>query len=200
MSKLLVMFSGGIDSTGALYKALKEYKHLKVYAHHVHLINSKNRYKPEALACKNICNYLRDNGFEFEYDESTVDLSIRYFDPDILFSIAGLIVRSDKLIKYITTGCVSTDVGVMAEPDYMGRLEKVFSEIVSFDGEDRKVENLRVVKHMTKREVWESMPPDLRNLTWSCRLPIEKNGNFFPCSKSQCNPCKLLNKLKIEKS
>ena len=55
---ILVMFSGGLDSTTALYKLLKETKH-NIFVHHIILKDRSNRWKHELQACKNIVSYLK---------------------------------------------------------------------------------------------------------------------------------------------
>ena len=45
--------------------------------------------------------------------------------------------------------------------------------------------------HMKKFEVWNMMPQDLRQLTWSCRTPIYEFGEI-----KQCNSCKTCIELK----
>ena len=44
--KTVVLWSGGVDSTGALYKILKDYDD-DVVAHHIHFMNYQNRWKAE---------------------------------------------------------------------------------------------------------------------------------------------------------
>ena len=44
--KTVVLWSGGVDSTGALYRILKDYDD-DVVAHHIHFKNYQNRWKAE---------------------------------------------------------------------------------------------------------------------------------------------------------
>ena len=40
---------------------------------------------------------------------------------------------------------------------------------------------------MTKKEIFETLPEDLRKLTWSCRTPIYKEEDIKMCKK--CKTC-----------
>ena len=40
------------------------------------------------------------------------------------------------------------------------------------------------------KEIFDTLPEDLRNLTWSCRTPIYNNGIPIKCNK--CPTCKEL--------
>jgi len=56
---VLVMFSGGLDSTTALYKLLKETDY-NIYVHHVLLKDTTSRWKYENKACHQILTYLKN--------------------------------------------------------------------------------------------------------------------------------------------
>lgn len=75
---ILVMFSGGLDSTTSLYKLLKETTH-NIYVHHIILKDNSDRWKTELHSTNNILNYLR-NIRNFDYSESTVDLNLNAID------------------------------------------------------------------------------------------------------------------------
>ncbi len=46
---------------------------------------------------------------------------------------------------------------------------------------------IKPIVHMTKQEILEDIPVELKNLTWSCRLPQKIGGEFIPCG--QCHTC-----------
>lgn len=77
---ILVMFSGGLDSTTALYKLLKETNH-NIYAHHIILKDKSDRWKYELKASRDIIKYLK-NIRPFDYSESTVDLKLNSKDEN----------------------------------------------------------------------------------------------------------------------
>jgi 7-cyano-7-deazaguanine synthase in queuosine biosynthesis len=43
------------------------------------------------------------------------------------------------------------------------------------------------VYHATKRELAASLPPELVELTWSCRRPVRRGGDWVPCGA--CKAC-----------
>ena len=107
---ILVMFSGGLDSTTALCKLLKETKH-NIYVHHIILKDNSNRWKDELTATHIIIKYLNKIR-PFEYSESTVDLRLnsidikggsRHDDISTIIFIANQIctIESYKKIDYI---------------------------------------------------------------------------------------------------
>jgi tRNA U34 2-thiouridine synthase MnmA/TrmU len=49
--RMIVMWSGGIDSTFKLAYLLKETEY-QIHAHHVHIINREGRSKQEQAACR----------------------------------------------------------------------------------------------------------------------------------------------------
>ena len=107
---ILVMFSGGLDSTTALYKLLKETNH-NIYVHHIILKDNSNRWNDELTATNNIISYLKKIR-SFDYSESTVDLKLnaldlkggsRHDDISTIIFIANQIctIESYKKIDYI---------------------------------------------------------------------------------------------------
>lgn len=55
--KILLMFSGGLDSTGVFWKLIQEKEELHV--HHLYLVNKENRAKAEDKAVKDIVDYMK---------------------------------------------------------------------------------------------------------------------------------------------
>lgn len=107
---VLVMLSGGLDSTSSLYNLIKETNY-NVYVHHVILKDATDRWKDEIQACNKIVNYLKLIR-NFDYSESTFELNLNsmdkfggYRDDDnttILFIASKIFsVESYKEIDYI---------------------------------------------------------------------------------------------------
>jgi 7-cyano-7-deazaguanine synthase in queuosine biosynthesis len=46
------------------------------------------------------------------------------------------------------------------------------------------------LKDMNKQQIWDSVPPELAKISWSCRKPKIVNGQPTPCMK--CHACKSL--------
>lgn len=75
---VLVMFSGGLDSTTALYKLLKDTDY-NIYVHHVLLKDTTSRWKYENKACHQILTYLK-NIRNFNYSQSEFFLPMNSYD------------------------------------------------------------------------------------------------------------------------
>ena len=75
---ILVMFSGGLDSTTSLYKLLKYTNH-NIYAHHIKLKDNSNRWVSESLACDKMIIYLK-NIRDFNYTQSEFYLPLNSTD------------------------------------------------------------------------------------------------------------------------
>jgi len=93
--RMIVMWSGGIDSTFKLAYLLKETEY-QVHAHHVNIVNHEGRARAERAACIVLRRKLKALR-EFAYTESTVDHSEHEkipFDMAIVAFEAGVVARS----------------------------------------------------------------------------------------------------------
>jgi hypothetical protein len=93
--RMIVMWSGGIDSTFRLASLLKETEY-QVHAHHVHIVNREGRCQAEHAACTALRSKLKAiRGFA--YTESRIDHSQHDrlpFDMAIVAFEAGVVARS----------------------------------------------------------------------------------------------------------
>jgi tRNA(Ile)-lysidine synthase TilS/MesJ len=66
---ILCMFSGGVDSTGALFRLLthRDYRSFSIHVHHIHLLNIERRALAEKQACQGILQVFKDMGLAFDY-------------------------------------------------------------------------------------------------------------------------------------
>ena len=182
MSKILLMFSGGLDSTAVFYKLIKENKSL--YVHHMHLINKENRMEAESIAVKKVCDYMKQFG-NFIYSESHHDLpAFRknfMWDSDLYNFMAGSICKSLSDVEFVALGMTKSDLSPSVS-DRANRGTKIFE---SFGSSAKKI---YPIIEMTKKEIYDYLPEDLRQLTWSCRTPIYENGTILECNK--CKTCR----------
>lgn len=181
---ILLMFSGGLDSTGVFYKLIKEKE--KLHVHHMNLINKENRCEAEKIAVKRICEYMKNIG-EFDYSESThemptINKSFAY-DSDLYNLVAGSICSCNPKIKFVALGLTKSDLSSSVS-NRITRGNKIFE---SFNTNAKKTYPL---VDKTKKEIYDNLPKELINLTWSCRTPIYNNG-IHKCGK--CKSCKEFN-------
>jgi 7-cyano-7-deazaguanine synthase in queuosine biosynthesis len=203
-SNTLLMFSGGLDSTGALWQLLQN-KENKVHIHHLHLFNKENRAKAEHIAVKNIISYISryykvkysESYHQYPYysylsmaDNSAMVLNQNFmFDSDLYNFIAGTICTSLPNIKTVAIGRTKSD---LENTEIIGRTiigTSIFKLLAP------NVEKVYPVGHMTKSEVYNIIPEDLRSMTWSCRIPIYTSENMIQeCGK--CKTCLELHRVK----
>lgn len=101
--KILVMYSGGLDSVYLLYKLIKKIKKLKknirIVVHHITLIDKTLRYDAELIATYTTLEY-----FKKMYS------NIYYFDSDYKFPIPqSTIQRDNEIVSYIMGQIISTN-------------------------------------------------------------------------------------------
>jgi hypothetical protein len=101
--KILVMWSGGIDSTYTLAKLLSETDY-EIHAHHIYLVNHEQRHVAENKAIKNLLPKLKEIR-DFTFSESMIDhskLPLYPFDMAIVCSEAGVVMRAHKIHQDLT--------------------------------------------------------------------------------------------------
>jgi 7-cyano-7-deazaguanine synthase in queuosine biosynthesis len=192
---ILLMFSGGLDSTGVLYKLLteKDYEKFDIHVHHVNLKNRENRYRAENIAIGNIKKYFKTNNFrEFEYSETTFEFpsfNNRYFyDVDIYNFIAGNLCRQMPYIEYVAIGRIITDM--INNLNIRKTSDNIFSEYVKLE------KKIYPLNSFTKQQIVDFLPSDLTELTWSCRTPVYIKG--IPTKCDTCMTCRELKKVRYK--
>ena len=91
----IVMLSGGVDSTYALYQVLKETDDV-VFAHHINFLNREKRYNPELQASLDVVKYLSDTVRDFDFSFSTFQFPFTHIGWDAVtaFYIGALISKN----------------------------------------------------------------------------------------------------------
>jgi 7-cyano-7-deazaguanine synthase in queuosine biosynthesis len=183
----LVMFSGGLDSTAMLVKLLAgSADELRV--HHIRMINREKRDLAEQRAVEAIVAYCRAHYRAFRYSESGLDFTALEAIPIDYLSIAFVACQ----VAIDTPGCNRIAVGALAADtdiaNRSARQKRVFDAMYECYrarklGEPQ-VEWTFPVLHTPKAELAAGLPPELLDLTWSCRRPLE---GFRPCGS--CKAC-----------
>ena len=207
MKWILCMYSGGLDSTGALYSLLTkpEYNDYNIHVHHMHLGNIENRAGAERQAVKNCINWFKDNCREFHYDSSVYEYNFMgtkfIWDADITgFMVGRITYHLPRDYKYAVVGRTKTD-SVENHSNFGNRAERAMHLMGTafMDGDKDKPEYLFLVKNMTKQEIWDMLPEDLRKLTWSCRYPVRLDSvmdrPYVPCGR--CITCEDMKKMEL---
>ncbi len=184
------MFSGGLDSTAMLVRLLaRERDELRV--HHIRMVNREKRDRAEQAAVDAIVAYCRKRYRPFRYSESALDFSGLEAIPIDYLSIAFVACQ----VAIDTPGCDRIAVGSLAtDTDIVNRTERqkrVFAAMYECYrarklGEP-SVEWLLPVYAVPKADLARELPPELVELTWSCRRPVETPQGHQPCGA--CKAC-----------
>lgn len=194
---ILCMYSGGLDSAGMLHVLLTgdEYRDFAVHVHHMHLVNPENRALAERAVTLGALAHMRRSGYRaFGYSESLH----RYpafnrqipWDADLCAFMAGNICNATPDIRHVALGRTKTDTE-HAGHDFQGRMARaqaIFRAVKALN--QNPSEYIFPVGQLTKREVWELLPPELRAHTWSCRRPRYEGKRAIACGR--CISCKAL--------
>jgi 7-cyano-7-deazaguanine synthase in queuosine biosynthesis len=185
---ILAMYSGGLDSLGMIYKLLTdpEYKDYKLHIHHIHNRNVENRDQAEAIVVPLVLKELKKLGFSFDYSESeikTQPYGNRFlYDTDSINFFAGYICSVNPNIKKVAMGMQANDANQSLE-DRRKRADAILAAFTD-------VGKIYPVLEMSKREIYDMLPINLRNMFWSCRRPTYTEKNVVPCGR--CDTCRKL--------
>lgn len=192
--RTLVMFSGGIDSTAALWHVLNNpYDYGQVHVHHIHMQNIEARWRAEAAAVRAILKYLRDNtDTQFTVSESTIGtphLGGNFlFDTEAISFITGYMTSRDSQITKVIIGATGTDFAHGASAA-VARGKAIHNAFHSKTRDHSGYIKEYPLANSTKEEVYKTLPTELAVLTWSCRTPNYADGKPLECGK--CKTCRL---------
>lgn len=184
----LVMFSGGLDSLAVLHLLLS--KGEPVHVHHVHLHNIEGRVMAEAEAVNAVRNYYASIGKPLDYSESSVQYPTVngsfFYDTDVTRFMGGYIAARAPIlgVAYGRTADDVADSTLNARTQSGNDIFKVLTDVPM----------LFPVMHMTKQQCFDSLPAELRELAWSCRRPVRRQGGHAACGK--CKTCRAMKDIK----
>ena len=193
---ILLMFSGGIDSTYLLYHYLRHTSHA-VHAHHVSIrYPHQERWRVEDPASEKIVAWCKDNLRGFEYSTSRFDLDFRGigWDSDLQLLVASKVALNlgSRRIT-VARGMCTED---LQQPAVRSRRERGVNRNLwhalcqSVAGGANLNEELAmpiVERGLSKAEVIAELPDELIALSWSCRSPIFADDTPRPCG--ECHAC-----------
>jgi 7-cyano-7-deazaguanine synthase in queuosine biosynthesis len=192
--RTLVMLSGGIDSTAALWRILhRPDEYGQVHTHHIHMQNVEVRWQAEAEAVKAILAYMRHHApTPFTASESTINTPTFgnkfLFDTEVINFITGYMTSRDPLIDRVVIGGTATDFAMGAN-QAISRGRAIHNAFHPDESDNStKIKRYPLAK-LTKAEVYNTLPPDLAILTWSCRTPKYIDGKPVECGR--CKTCLL---------
>lgn len=182
--RMIVMWSGGIDSTYKLAFLLKETAY-QIHAHHVHLVNREGRSAAERAACRRLRPPLRAIR-PFAYTESTIDHRQHDripYDMAVVAFEAGVVARSGEGPKSepFTHWTIGTH---KAEGHFQRRFDlyEPMVNAVCFPGDYPAFEMGTVVTKAEEIAYLDAL--GLLEDCWYCRTP--RGGR--PCAR--CGTCR----------
>lgn len=190
-SNVLLMLSGGLDSTTALVKLLRETNHV-LHVHFIYYMNVEGRYDAEIQAVKKIAPYCRTKFRKFGFTTTTQDyraIGVPY-DMFVTRFTAAQVCRNIKpFIDWVCTGSCLDD---FADPSY--EIKKVQTDalfVAAMQGVNRRCPNwFYPVSGMSKIDelnYLSSYAPELIEMIHSCRTPTLVNDVWTDCLK--CRTC-----------
>lgn len=178
----LLMLSGGLDSTYALARILRETED-EVLVHHVHMLNNSGRHEREAEACANIVKYCTEQYRPFSFTQSVIDhrrFIAHGYDLVAAGFEAGMVAASfymthnRNVFKWI--------VGHAADDAAPRKRYKHAQDCCVFNCQDGSPPMLHVFTPVDAAAEAAYLGPDLLDLTWSCRAPVKGDDDgVTPC-------------------
>ena len=184
----LVMYSGGLDSVALLANILAETDH-HVHVHHIDIANRDGRSEVETIAVEKTLNYIRREYRDFDYSSSRNEFNV------------GWGGGTDLQLTLFTAGRLTTALEGMVDMVFTGHIQPPFWEL----SEGAAVLNAVFIQRKQKPEwlwpfskidgpfgmrkvhIWESIPLELAEMTWSCRRPVKEGDQTQACN--DCHAC-----------
>lgn len=184
--KLLIPWSGGLDSTALIYRRLKEGH--EVTAVRFALENNEKQTAGERLAVENLSHWLKqeaDDKFSFNHAMTpfvTVHLFGGSFVQPVLWSsFLGIAASVLGDFDAIEMAYVLNDDACSYLPEISRQIRNSYA-ICARPSNKRKLRISFPLVKFTKRELWNSLPNGLRYLIHFCEFSDK------PCG--QCPSCK----------
>lgn len=194
--KVLLMFSGGMDSIAALEILKKNASVSEIIAHHIYYFSGMGRQNPE-LQCTALYEKYQSTSNtdkKIGFQASKIDISFLgrpNSDEWTTNLVAAELATRDPTIDAVANGTRQWIPGPEKNQNYW----RVFTTEYFHTLMDRKVPLLMPLKDSMKDVAYSHVPKELRNSYWSCRTPVSADSKHTPCGK--CKTCQSCLKYKI---
>lgn len=190
-TRSLLMFSGGLDSVALLWNLL-QHTEQKLHVHHIEICNFENRDRAENMAIDRVMEYVKDTCRDFDYSVSANIFNLGKgggLDQTLaLFTASRVVAALGGTETFVYTGHIQPALWEMQEG------AAVFN--ACFIGKRWKPLWLTPLSHVAggfqqrKVNIYESMPQELADMTWSCRKPVWDDTDTVPTPCGTCHACK----------
>ena len=193
---ILLMFSGGIDSTYLLYHYLRDTSH-PVHAHHVSIrYPHLQRWRAEDPASEKIVGWCKENVRDFEYSSSRFDLDFTRvgWDSDLQLLVASTVAlnlgpgRITVALGWSTEDLQRPQVRDRQDRDVTTDLWHALRKSLVGTDLNEEIAMPIVERGLSKADVIADLPTELLGLTWSCRRPKFVDDIPRPCRA--CHACR----------
>lgn len=198
--KVLCLFSGGLDSLGALYLLLKDpaFQNKQIHVHHLVLKNRDDRGIVEKMVCDKIITYFKSNGYkDFHFSECFHDISFMNRHLVEKATLSGF-MAANSVLNDISIGSVVMGLNADKARDVENtkKFNKARSLFQTMLPNELKYSTNFIFPtgRLSKLEIWQMLPPELRNMAWFCKKPIYQEKKILTCHK--CSSCQDLQRLK----
>jgi len=197
MQAVLLMLSGGLDSTYLLHHYLTR-TDLVVHAHHIAIqYPQQPRWRAEAAAVKRIVDHCRTHYRAFEFSESAFSLGFTGdvgWDSDLQLLVASKVVPSIQA-EYVTVA-LGWSMEDQRHPQVVERGRRQVTPNLwralwaSINNNARINPELAMpllAQQLTKGKMLQTLPRELARLCWSCRGRSHHDMLKHPCGR--CHAC-----------
>ena len=178
----LLMLSGGLDSVALLANVL-DVTGQQLHVHHIEIQNYEDRRDVENQAVDRVLAYLRQHQRPFSYSTSRSAFPLGKgggFDLTlVLFTAARVHTALGRVVDIVYTGHIA--------PNRPEITEGMAVYNACYINKRFKPVWLWPLARLKKLEIYQSIPAELAEMTWSCRRPVRDGVSFQPCG--QCHAC-----------
>ncbi|MCH1554379.1 MAG: hypothetical protein L7S45_07295 [Luminiphilus sp.] len=183
----LVMYSGGLDSVALLANVLAETEH-HVHVHHIEIVNRDGRSEIENIAVEKTLDYIRREYRDFDYSSSRNEFNVGWgggTDLQLAFTAGRLTTALEGMVDIVFTGHIQPPFWELSEGAAI--LNAVFIQRKQKPEWLWPLSKIDGAFGMRKVHIWESIPPELAEMTWSCRRPVMVGDDIQVCN--DCHAC-----------
>jgi len=185
-ARVLVMFSGGLDSAALLKLMLTETQN-KIWVHHISMRTKPHRWEAEDPAAFKCLRYFSNYYRPFTFSESVIDIEkdvSGWRDIELIAFLGSLYARENKA-GFVVSGQKKADPTNSSLPDEWLARRKFESDMLKLFYPSACW--VYPIVEWSKQKIADYLEPELRQLTWSCRIPVKKNDTWIPCG--HCFAC-----------
>lgn len=206
---VLLLLSGGADSTYLLHYYLL-HTHLNIHAHYISMrFPHIRRWEKEDQAVSAIVDYCREHYRDFEFSHSVSEIGawdIVGMDTNTQLTMASRIAPNlpGDLVTLVRGRCAD-DVLDDAQAEAMKTQQAkdlwqvLLRSITPVHRQRINPEYYCPLESsgVGKSDMIDDMPDDLLRLCWSCRVPVERDGELVPCGR--CRTCLQYREILLDK-